>query len=164
MDAAGLRFPDNTFDVSLCRGSMMFFPSPLTAAKEMQRVLKPGGRVAISALSSPERNPWTAIGYEVIRRRAGLPQPLPNQPGTFSLGAPGKIASILKEAQFRDVQAVTVEVPPPVGPEQAAELWAAHKQFSGTTRDLMSKLPPAEAQAANEEITSRLGDALKSYY
>jgi len=44
-DVCELPFPDNSFDAISCRLGFMFFPDMLLAAKEMVRVLKPGGRI-----------------------------------------------------------------------------------------------------------------------
>ncbi len=54
-DACELPFEDNTFDAISCRFGFMFFPDMLLAAKEMIRVLKPGGRIATSV--------WNVRGF-----------------------------------------------------------------------------------------------------
>jgi SAM-dependent methyltransferase len=48
MDAERLDFPDATFDRVLCGFGIMFFPQLDRALSEFHRVLKPGGRVALS--------------------------------------------------------------------------------------------------------------------
>ena len=45
-DVSELPFADNSFDSISCRLGFMFFPDMSNAAKEMVRVLKPGGRIA----------------------------------------------------------------------------------------------------------------------
>src|SRR5688572_21488522 len=52
--AEGLPFPDASFDVVLSQYAHMFSPQPEAAAREMLRVLKPGGRIAFAA--------WTPDG------------------------------------------------------------------------------------------------------
>lgn len=47
-DCCELPFPDAHFDAVSCRMGFMFFPDMLMAAKEMFRVLKPGGVMATS--------------------------------------------------------------------------------------------------------------------
>jgi ubiquinone/menaquinone biosynthesis C-methylase UbiE len=50
-------FPDNTFDLLLCRAAFKNFGQPVRALQEMRRVLKPGGRGLIIDLrrdASPE--------------------------------------------------------------------------------------------------------------
>ncbi len=47
-DAESLPFPDRSFDVVLCECALCTFPDKPTAIAEMRRVLKPGGRLALS--------------------------------------------------------------------------------------------------------------------
>jgi ubiquinone/menaquinone biosynthesis C-methylase UbiE len=47
-DAESLPFPDATFDAVLSQFGHMFAPRPEVALKEMLRVLKPGGRIALA--------------------------------------------------------------------------------------------------------------------
>jgi ubiquinone/menaquinone biosynthesis C-methylase UbiE len=47
-DAASLPFPDRQFDAVFCEQAMQFFSEPLTALREMRRVLTGGGRAALS--------------------------------------------------------------------------------------------------------------------
>ena len=45
MDAERLNLPDASFDVALCALGLMYMPDPAQALREMQRVLRPGGRL-----------------------------------------------------------------------------------------------------------------------
>ncbi|WP_054815921.1 class I SAM-dependent methyltransferase [Nocardia arizonensis] len=47
-DARQLPFADGTFDAVCCFGALYLIPDPLTATREMVRVLAPGGRIAIT--------------------------------------------------------------------------------------------------------------------
>jgi ubiquinone/menaquinone biosynthesis C-methylase UbiE len=46
-NASAMPFPDNTFDLVLCRAAFKNFSQPLAAMNEMHRVLVPGGRALI---------------------------------------------------------------------------------------------------------------------
>ncbi|WP_293002758.1 methyltransferase domain-containing protein [Mycobacterium sp.] len=46
-DAGSLPFDDETFDAVCCFGALYLMPEPFKVAREMVRVLRPGGRVAI---------------------------------------------------------------------------------------------------------------------
>jgi ubiquinone/menaquinone biosynthesis C-methylase UbiE len=46
-NASAMPFPENTFDLILCRAAFKNFSQPVAAMNEMHRVLKPGGRALI---------------------------------------------------------------------------------------------------------------------
>ncbi|WP_400191563.1 class I SAM-dependent methyltransferase [Hymenobacter sp. B81] len=102
-DVCELPFPDETFDAVSCRFGFMFFPDMLLAAREMQRVLKPGGRLAAAVWSVPAKNAWITAIMGTINRHLELPAPPPGAPGMFRCGSPGMLADLLKQAGFRNV-------------------------------------------------------------
>ncbi len=50
---AALPFPDDQFGAVLCQMALMFFPDRTAAIREMARVARPGGRVAVLEFSRP---------------------------------------------------------------------------------------------------------------
>lgn len=54
-DAEALPFPDASFDVALSTFGIMFAPDHMRAASEMQRVVRPGGRIGMAN--------WTPEGF-----------------------------------------------------------------------------------------------------
>ena len=82
-DVSELPFPDNTFDAVSCRFGFMFFPDMLLAAKEMFRVLKPGGRIATAVWNGPEKNFWVTASMGTINANMELPPPPLGAPGMF---------------------------------------------------------------------------------
>lgn len=50
-DAEGLPFPDASFDAVLCECALCTFPEKAAAAREFHRVLRPGGKAALSDLT-----------------------------------------------------------------------------------------------------------------
>ncbi|MEA2348374.1 MAG: hypothetical protein QOG62_2161 [Thermoleophilaceae bacterium] len=54
-DALDLPFVDGSFDAVCCFAALYLFSDPMRAVAEMERVLKPGGRIAI--LTSVQRGP-----------------------------------------------------------------------------------------------------------
>jgi SAM-dependent methyltransferase len=70
-DAAVLPFDDEAFDVVLCQAALMFFPHPALAVREMARVVKPSGTVAVQVWASRESQTGFKPFYEVVARHAG---------------------------------------------------------------------------------------------
>lgn len=107
-DVCELPFSDESFDAVSCRLGFMFFPDMDLAAKEIFRVLKPGGRVVTSVWDIPEKNFWlTAIGG-AINRNMELPPPNPGAPGVFRCAKSGLIEDLFHNAGFKDVKGYEV--------------------------------------------------------
>ena len=51
-DAESLPLPDHGFDAVICECALCTFPDKATAAREMARVLRPGGRVGIADITA----------------------------------------------------------------------------------------------------------------
>lgn len=102
-DACELPFDDNTFDAISCRKGFMFFPDMLLAAKEMVRVLKPGGRIAASVWDGPEKNFWVTATMGAINRNLELPPPPPGAPGMFRCSKDGLMTELFSHAGLRNV-------------------------------------------------------------
>lgn len=101
-DVCELPFADNTFDAISCRFGFMFFPDMLLAAKEMFRVLKPGGKISTSVWNVPEKNFWvTAIGG-TINRNMQLPTPPAEAPGMFRCSKSGLIRNLFQQVGFKN--------------------------------------------------------------
>jgi ubiquinone/menaquinone biosynthesis C-methylase UbiE len=61
MDAEQLALPAAGFDVVLCALGLMYLPDPARALQEMQRVLRPGGRVALAVWGERARCGWAPL-------------------------------------------------------------------------------------------------------
>jgi ubiquinone/menaquinone biosynthesis C-methylase UbiE len=102
-DVCELPFTDNTFDAISCRFGFMFFPDMLLAAKEMVRVLKPGGRIATSVWNVPEKNFWVTATMGTINKNMELPAPPPGAPGMFRCAKDGLIADLFAQAGLKNI-------------------------------------------------------------
>lgn len=102
-DVCELPFDDNTFDAISCRMGFMFFPDMLLAAKEMARVLKPGGRIAAAVWNGPEKNFWVTATMGPLNKNMELPAPPPGAPGMFRCAKDGFIADLFAQAGLKNV-------------------------------------------------------------
>ena len=102
MDAENLEFPDKTFDCVTCAFSLFFFPNMEAAIREMYRVCKPGGRVAVTVFNQA-LPPFDPI-FPVLLQQLGTYQGevrIPPRGMSFSLE---EIESLLKQHRFHSIQ------------------------------------------------------------
>jgi len=69
--AENLPFEDETFDAVVSQFAMMFFDDREKAVLEMERVLRPGGRVAIATWASLSETPGYAAVVDLLDRLLG---------------------------------------------------------------------------------------------
>ena len=157
MDGEKLDLPDASFDAVLCRLGLMYMPHPVTALREWRRTLKTGGRVAVVVFSTPDRNSWGAMSASIIRRRALLPPPVPGQPGPFSLGAPGLLDDIFRQAGFSHPEIRKVQVP--LKMPSAAEYVQVAREAFGAFNAMMAHLSPQD----RESVWNEVEDSMRSF-
>ena len=102
-DVCDLPFDANIFTKISCRMGFMFFPDMQLAANEMYRVLKPGGRFAISVWGAADKNFWSTAITGVMNKYIEMPTPRPDAPGMFRCSKPGLMADIFAQAGFKNV-------------------------------------------------------------
>ncbi len=74
-DAEALDLPDATFDAALAGFVVFFAPDPPTVLRELHRVVRPGGRVALSIFDGPSGFDWLP---EIVRELLGAPSHRPS--------------------------------------------------------------------------------------
>ncbi|MGA9858883.1 MAG: methyltransferase domain-containing protein [Solirubrobacteraceae bacterium] len=100
--------PTADVDALLCRWGIMFAVDPAAAAREMRRVLRPGGRAAVAVWDVSERNPWATLPNATLIALGHAEPPDPNAPGMFVMGAEGVLGALLEEAGFAEVTVTAV--------------------------------------------------------
>jgi len=109
MDAERIELDADSVDGVLCQSGYMLMADPAAALSETRRVLRPGGRLALSAWGAPERNPWASIGGRILIERGHMPPPDPEAPGIFSMASEERTRGLLEGAGFTAVR--TEEIP-----------------------------------------------------
>jgi ubiquinone/menaquinone biosynthesis C-methylase UbiE len=100
LDAERMDLPDDSVDGVLCRWGYMLMADPEAALRETRRVLRDGGRLALSVWGTPEHNPWASVPGRVLREHTGAPPPDPTAPGIFAMADPERTRSLLDAAGF----------------------------------------------------------------
>ncbi|MGH2914563.1 MAG: class I SAM-dependent methyltransferase [Solirubrobacteraceae bacterium] len=119
--------PAADVDAALCRWGIMLTVDPAAAAREIRRVLAPGGRAALAVWDLPEHNPWATIPSGAMIELGHAQPPDPAAPGMFSLAPAQRLSELLLEAGFADVH---------VGPVEVARRYGAVEQYLEETAEV----------------------------
>ena len=157
LDLEAIDEPDASYDVVLCREGLMLVPEPDRAAREIRRVLRPGGRVAVAVWGPRARNPWLGLVFDAVGEQLGTPIPPPGVPGPFALDDAGRLAALLTEAGFRDVE--VTEHPVPLRAGSFTEWWTRTVAVAGPLASRLVSLPEDGRRA----LETRLRAAVAPY-
>jgi ubiquinone/menaquinone biosynthesis C-methylase UbiE len=157
LDLDDLDQPDQVHDVVLCREGLMFAFDPARAVAEIRRVLRPGGRMAVSVWGPPARNPWLAVVLEAVSAQLGAPVPPPGIPGPFALADADRLGRLLTGAGLADV--VVDELPVPLH-DDSFDAWLTRTTaLAGPLAKRLALLP----DPARRALRARLEAAVHPY-
>jgi hypothetical protein len=122
--------------------------------REMLRVLKPEGKLALAAWYFAERNPFHYALSRVIERHVDSSPPAPDAPDAFRFASPGKLRGVLTEAgaSAPSERLVQFTIQAPVSVE---DFWALRYEMSEKLRERVASL-------SREQLTEVKGQVLES--
>jgi SAM-dependent methyltransferase len=157
LDLERIDEPDASYDVVLCREGLMFAPEPERGAREIARVLRPGGRAAVAVWGPRERNPWLGLVFDAVSAETREPVPPSGVPGPFSLGDSARVVALLADAGFSDVRLRELATPLCAG--SFDEWWQRTSALAGPLAKILADLPAASTQA----VRARLQGTVRPY-
>ena len=143
-DAEDLPFDDASFDAVVSTFGIMFTSRPEAAARELARVCRPGGRIALTT--------WLADSnlfkmFEVMKRFMPLPS-TPAPPSPFAWGRTERIRELLGASfQLRFEKGVSYYREP-----NGAAAWETFSKGYGPTRSLAANLDDDRREALRRDF------------
>jgi SAM-dependent methyltransferase len=110
MSLPRLELADGSFDAVTCKEGLMFCPDLAAGAEELTRVVRRGGRVAVSVWDEPARNPFFTTVFGPLMQITRRAPPDPDAPGPFRLAAPGRLEATLRRAGLGEISITTREI------------------------------------------------------
>jgi SAM-dependent methyltransferase len=157
IDVEHIELDSASVDGALCQSAYMLAADPAAALAETRRVLRPGGRLALSVWGAPERNPWASIGGAVLIERGHMPPPEPGAPGVFSMASEKRTRALLDGAGFRRIRIAEVPVRFGFRSLEHYEQWVI--DVGGAFAVVVRGLPEEE----REVLRARLGEAFAPF-
>lgn len=154
-DATDLPFPDERFDVVSCQQALQFIEDPVVALEEMQRVLAPGGRLAVSVWRPLEYQPGYVVLADALERHVGddagrmMRSPFPDWDGDH-------LRSLVRDLEFSE-RSIGIEIGSVRYP--SAEEFVRREAASSPLAEPLAALD----EGVQDDIVRDLEDTLQSY-
>jgi ubiquinone/menaquinone biosynthesis C-methylase UbiE len=135
--------PTASVDAVLCRWGVMLIVDPEAALREIRRVLRPGGRVALAVWDEPGVNPWTTITSRALIELGHASPPEPGTPGMFALADRERLRELLETAGFDEIVIDAIDLP---------RTYPTVEALISETRDCSQLFAEVAARLSEEEL------------
>jgi ubiquinone/menaquinone biosynthesis C-methylase UbiE len=176
MDAERLQLDDSSFDLVLSAFALTHIPQPELALREMHRVLRPGGRLAIALGSRPPalsvdqfRHAFSGVGRKlaelrgrrvtgelldrIVERVLGHSEQLPTgSPLYVRLNRAGLLRQLVREAGFEGVRRSWRNYQNAI--EHVDEYWDLHRTIRSDVRKRLLLAATAVVEHVREEFVA----------
>jgi len=175
MDAENLEFEAGTFDAVVSLFALLHFPNPLTALKEIYRVMRPGGRFVVAIGSRPPLFSASGLNHlvkvfpDLVRRKQGrqlaapgfldslVEQHLPKAEeqeesdlASHSHNRTSDVSELVRSAGFKilqtDWQSHQAQLATP------EDFWEIQRTFSSISRKRLSNAAPEKVESLRREF------------
>ena len=154
-----LPFQSHSFEAVVSRLGVMLFSDPVASLREMIRVLKPDGRVALAVWHTQISNPFFYVAASILARYVESAPEDPDAPGAFRFAERGKLDGLLVSAGATEVNSTLLKftIEAAITPRQ---FWQLRSELSETLRGKLATL----SQAQRDSISSEVEEAAEAFY
>ncbi len=157
--ALAMTLPDATFDLVVCQQGLQFFPDKVAGAREMKRVIKPGGRAVVACWQSLDHNP--AFKALIQAEAHHLNEPIGPLSVPFSLGDADVLRVLFADAGFDNIEVAThAMITRFPQPDRFVQLSI---QSGAAVIPALGKMDAAARTQLAESISRELRDELSQY-
>lgn len=159
-DAQDLPFDDAEFDIVVSNLGVCHIPDQARALAEARRVLRSGGKFAMTVWCGPEASPCFAAVYQAIKAHGHPDVSAPAGPDFHQFARRAVAVELLSEAGFSNVDVTTVHcIWDLSAPEDLFEIYA-----KGTVRAamLLSQQPPQNLASIRSALTTTVREQFSS--